>query len=408
MTVLNGGPQPEAAASGDRFADDAGPGLLPPWAADCWGDEDTAVLVCRRVLDITHDVKSFHFEPDGARAFNFDPGQFITLQIEIDGETFARCYTISSPPTRPHLISITVKRVVGGAVSNWLHDNVTSGTRITAQAPLGGFTLSGKPASKYLYLSAGSGITPLMSMTRTLYDLGSDADVLFVHSARTPADIIFRRELDAIAAVMPNIRVVHVCEGDYPSERWMGLRGRLSTAMLQALVPDLSDRDTFVCGPAAYMASVRRILGDVGYDMNRYHEESFSFDRLPASDVPPRPVGVAGPSLPSSDVDPVAGADAAPGSGTAAATRTSYSVEFARSGVTIACGADENVLDAACAAGLRIPASCTQGMCGTCKTTILAGEVDMQHNGGIRPREVAQSKILVCCSKPLSDLRIDS
>ena len=75
-----------------------------------------------------------------------------------------------------------------------------------------------------------------MSMTRTLYDLGSDADVLFVHSARTPADIIFRRELDAIAAVMPNIRVSHVCEGDYPSERWMGLRGRLSTAMLRALV----------------------------------------------------------------------------------------------------------------------------------------------------------------------------
>jgi ferredoxin-NADP reductase len=378
----------DTAVRGERFAAGARCGLVPPpWAPDCWGDEEQAVLVCRRVVDITHDVKSFHFEPDGEYAFNFDPGQFITLQLDIDGERVARCYTISSPPTRPHLISITVKRVIGGTVSNWLHDNVTDGTRITAQAPLGGFTITGQPAAKYLFLSAGSGITPVMSMTRTLYDLGSDADVLFVHSARTPADIIFRHELDAIAAVMPNIRVVHVCEGDYPSERWMGLRGRLSTPMLQALVPDLAERETYTCGPAAYMAAVRTILGELGYDMRKYHEESFSFERLPTADVP-RPVEGTPPASTENN--------------------TSYSVEFVRSGRLITCGADEFVLDAALAAGLRLPSSCTQGMCGSCKTTKLSGEVDMQHNGGIRPREIAQNKILVCCSKPLSDLRIDS
>jgi ferredoxin-NADP reductase len=231
-----------------------------------------------------------------------------------------------------------------------------------------------------------------MSMTRTLYDLGSDADVLFIHSARTPADIIFRHELDAIAAVMPNIRVVHVCEGDYPSERWTGLRGRLSTPMLRALVPDLDERETYTCGPGAYMAAVRGILGEVGYDMRKYHEESFSFERLPAADVP-LPVGAE-----NVDDSPPAGTE----------NTTSYSVEFVRSGRFVTCGADEFVLDAALAAGLRLASSCTQGMCGTCKTTMLSGEVDMQHNGGIRPREVAQNKILVCCSKPLSDLRIDS
>ena len=367
-------------------------GLLPPpWAPDCWGDEEQAVLVCRRVVDITHDVKSFHFEPGAECVFSFEPGQFITLQLDIDGERFARCYTISSPPTRPHLISITVKRVIGGRVSNWLHDNVTGGIRITAQAPLGGFTIGGELAPKYLFLSAGSGITPVMSMTRTLYDLGSDADVLFVHSARTPADIIFRHELEAIAAVMPNIRVVHVCEGDYPSERWMGLRGRLSTPMLQALVPDLAERETYTCGPTAYMAAVRGILGEVGYDMRKYREESFSFERLPPES--------SAPSMEAGNVD------ASPPGGT---ENTSYSVEFVRSGRSVTCGADEFVLDAALAAGLRLPSSCTQGMCGSCKTTMLSGEVDMAHNGGIRPREVAQNKILVCCSKPRSDLRIDS
>jgi ferredoxin-NADP reductase len=135
------------AVRGERFAAGARSGLVPPpWAPDCWGYEAQAVLVCRRVVDVTHDVKSFHFEPDGEFAFSFDPGQFITLQLDIEGEHIARCYTISSPPTRPHLISITVKRVIGGTVSNWLHDNVTDGTRVTAQAPLGGFTITGQPA----------------------------------------------------------------------------------------------------------------------------------------------------------------------------------------------------------------------------------------------------------------------
>lgn len=409
MVVAGTGTHTVVTAS-DLFADQPGAALLPsPWAPDCWSEEDHAVLVCRKVLEITHDVKNFDFEADSPGAFSFDPGQFITLQLEIDGVAVSRCYTISSPPTRPNLISITVKRVPGGPVSNWLHDNVVPGTRITAQAPLGSFTLTGPSASKYLFLSAGSGITPLMSMTRTLYDLGSDADVLFVHSARTPADIVFRHELEAIAAVLPNIRVVHVCEGDDPSERWMGLRGRLSTAMLQALAPDLAERETYTCGPAGYMASIRRILGEAGYDMRKYHEESFSFERLPAADVPAPvddgpvatlPDGGAGAHAPSAD-EPRAG----DGEG---GELTTYNVEFVRSGVTVTCTAEENLLDTAYAAGLRPPALCSEGMCGTCKTTVLSGEVDMRHNGGIRPREVAQNKILICCSKPLSDLRIDA
>ena len=368
-------------------------------APDYWGDDDEGVLVCRRVLDITHDVKSFHFVTEGTQTFQFQPGQFVTLRLDIGGEQFTRCYTISSPPTRPHVISITVKRVIGGTVSNWLHDNLVPGIRIVAQPPLGSFTLSDNPAPRYLFLSAGSGITPVMSMTRTLFDLGSEADVRFVHSARTPADIIFRRELDAIAEVMPNIRVHHICEGDYPSERWMGLRGRLSTTTLQALVPDYADREVFTCGPAAYMSSVRAILTELGFDISNYHEESFSFDALPRTDVPARGDET---KTPPSAATPVSD-DRVPD-----ATATTYRVTFVKSGVTVDCDSDQSVLDAAYAAGLRLPATCTEGMCGTCKTTLLSGDVDMQHNGGIRPREIAQNKILVCCSKPRSALQVDS
>ena len=367
--------------------------IPPPWSPECWSDAEQSVLVCRKVIDITHDVKSFLFAAPEGRVFRFDPGQFVTLQLDIDGRHFSRCYTISSPPTRPHLIAITVKRVVGGPVSNWLHDNVTPGTRIAIQAPLGSFTIAGHPATKFLFLSAGSGITPVMSMTRTMYDLGADADILFIHSARTPADIIFRRELETIASTVPTVRVVHVCERDSPREPWGGLRGILSAEMLQLVAPDLAERVVFCCGPAPYMAAVRRMLDVAGFDMQNYHEESFSFEDLAMKEF---------------SGHPTTDAAADDGGQRDASEAKTYSVEFIRSGRTFTCADDENVLDAAYAAGLSPASSCGQGMCGTCKTTVLSGTVDMQHNGGIRPREIAQNKILICCSKPLSDLTIDA
>lgn len=379
---------PVATPAGEHVGLTAHPSALP-----VWGEADSSTLVCRRVLDITHDVKTFLFESEHPALFHYDPGQFITLRLQIDGRAVDRCYTISTPPTRPHLIGITVKRQPGGLVSNWLHDTMGPGQRISADGPFGLFSAARHPARKYLFLSAGSGITPLMSMTRALYDLGSDTDVLFVHSARTPSDIIFRRELDVMAGVAPTIRVAHVCERDAPREPWVGLRGFLTGEMLRVLAPDLDERAVFCCGPAPYMAAVRRMLVDAGFDMAGYHEESFSFEDLPVEELP---------AVEDTDVAD----DSGPPS--AAAPAAVFSVEFVRSGRTFTCGVDENVLDAAYAAGLAPASSCGQGMCGTCKTTMLSGAVDMQHNGGIRPREIAQNKLLICCSKPLSDLRIDA
>ena len=359
--------------------------LLPghPATLPVWGESDQSTLVCRQVQEITHDVRTFLFEPAQPGQFHHEPGQFVTLELQIGGRAVSRCYTISTPPTRPHLLGITVKRQPGGLVSNWLHDTMTPGTRIAAGGPFGVFTPARHPAAKYLFLSGGSGITPVMSMTRTLFDLGADTDVVFVHSARTPADIVFRRELETMASTMPTLRVAHVCESDAPREPWSGLRGLLSAEMLQLMAPDLAERVVFCCGPAPYMAAVRRMLGDLGFDMQGYHEESFSFEELTMKEF-------------SGD-----GSDAA-------STEATYSVEFVRSGLTITCGKDENLLDAAYAAGLAPRSSCGQGMCGTCKTTMLSGTVDMRHNGGIRPREIARNKILICCSTPTSDLSIDA
>jgi ferredoxin-NADP reductase len=137
-------------------------------------------------------------------------------------------------PTRPYLLSITVKRVPRRVMSNWLHDNMKPGSQLQAYGPSGTFTPTSSPAAKSLYLSAGSGVTPLMSMTRASVDLGLDRDIAFVHSARTPADIVFREELHRLAKLSPRLRLFFVCEGTGDEEDWAGATGRLSLRRLSA------------------------------------------------------------------------------------------------------------------------------------------------------------------------------
>jgi ferredoxin-NADP reductase len=310
----------------------------------------------------------------------------VTLELAIDGETINRCYTISSSPTRPHTISITVKRVPGGKVSNWLHDNLQAGAQVRVLGPSGEFTCARHPARKYLFLSAGSGITPLMSMSRAYHELSEDRDIVFVHSARTPDDIIFARELDLIASNQSNFRTSFVCERLGSRTNWPGVTGFLTLPLLKLIAPDFMEREVFTCGPAPYMKAVRDLLEEAGFDRKHYHEESFSFETL-IEDAPELLAEVA----PAEN----------------GATTSTFTVSFARSNREISCGTDQHVLDAARQAGVRLPSSCTQGMCGTCKVKLVSGQVEMKHNGGIRQREIDQGMVLLCCSKPLSDLVVE-
>ncbi len=358
-----------------------------------WNCEEEEALLCCQVREETHDVKSFFFRSPLGRAFVFEPGQFITLELEIDGEHVNRCYTISSPPTRPHTFSITVKRVPGGKVSNWLHDKLQAGASVRMLAPAGDFTCARHPARKYLFLSAGSGITPLMAMSRTYHELNEDRDIVFVHSARTPDDIIFARELDLIAANQRHFRTSFVCERLGTRTNWAGVTGWLTLPLLRLIAPDFAGREVFVCGPAPYMQAVRALLDEAGFDPEHYHEESFSFETLTARATNE----VAADQPPGTP-------EAAPGE---ASARETFAVSFTRSQREIVCASGQPVLDAARQAGLRLPASCTQGMCGTCKVKLVSGAVEMKHNGGIRQREIDQGMVLLCCSTPRSDLVID-
>jgi ferredoxin len=140
------------------------------------------------------------------------------------------------------------------------------------------------------------------------------------------------------------------------------------------------------------MKAVRDLLDEAGFDRRHYHEESFSFETLvsesAASDAASAETATEDPSQAGNGV-------------------ARFTVSFARSHREITCGADQPVLTAAREAGVRLPASCTQGMCGTCKVKLVSGQVEMKHNGGIRQREIDQGMVLLCCSKPLSDLVVD-
>lgn len=344
-----------------------------------WADAVDGPLVVSEIVEITHDVKSFVFErPDGP-PLSFLAGQYLTFRFDVDGTPVERCYTISSPPMQSERLAITVKRVPDGPVSNWLHDRLRVGDAVHATGPLGRFSHALHPAEKYLFLSAGSGITPLMSMLRTVHGGADPIDVTFVHCAHSPRDIIFRDKLAAIAPdpEPPQLRVAVVCTDDAPYEEWQGPRGRLTLPTLLTLVPDLLDREVFTCGPPGFMTAAGEMLDLLGIAATRRHTESFVLDRS----APP-------------DHD--------------AFSTVRHRVEFRRSGRVLDCDEQTPLLAAAARQGLALPSSCGEGMCGTCKSGLISGRVDMQHAGGIRPREVQQGKILLCCSTPTEDVVIDA
>lgn len=384
--------------------------------APLWSVDTDDVLWCEHIRQETHDVKTFVLRPATPRRFAYLPGQFITLSVPAGpgGEPLQRSYTLSSSPTRPDRLTITVKRVPGGPVSGWLHEQLRPGMALEVQGPLGEFSCfadgevaqplrlspvdaAAGSALRYLFVSAGSGITPLMSMTRTLVDLSTEADIVFVHAARSPDDLIFEDELALLARQHPKLRLAVVCEGTGTRRTWSAPMGRLDGPLLSRMVPDVLTRDVYTCGPAPFMAHVRALLSAAGHDPAHYREESFRFEDLAAP-------ALAQATAPEAIAVPVNGMVSA---GASPSEEAPYKITLRKFGDTFACSGQQSLLSAATAAGLRMPASCSTGLCGTCKTRKVSGEVLMQHKGGIRPREIEQGWILPCCSTPLSDVVLD-
>lgn len=342
-----------------------------------WNSETDDKLVCVDVHAETHDVKSFTFVSPERKQIAFSAGQYFMFELGIDNEVDGRCYSISSSPHRNTAVTVTVKRVPGGRVSNWLHDNLAPGMIVRASGPLGRFV---RPdAKKYLFMSGGSGITPVMSMVREFADAALPTDVVFLHAGRTPKDFVFRTELANLSERMKGLRLFLLPEEISNERSWPGLTGRISRELLQLAVPDIAERVVMCCGPAPFMRAAKTLSAELGVAAGNYHEESF--DAAVIEDAP-------GPIV-------------------EAVEEQVFTVQFSKQAKSIEVRADQTVLSCAKKAGVRIPSSCANGICGTCKSKLVSGSVDMKHDGGIRQREIDAGFFLPCCSKPLSDLVVE-
>lgn len=347
------------------------------------------VMRCVRVIDETWDVKTFVFAAEQPLMFFFKPGQFVTLELEIDGEQVMRSYTISSSPSVPYSFSLTIKKLPGGQVSSWMHDHMNQGDELIVHGPVGRFNVIDYPSDKYLFLSGGVGITPLMSMARWLFDTNSDTNMVFAHSARTPRDIIYRRELEHMDSRVDNLTLHAIVERVEIGQTWNGYRGFIDRDKLSLMCPDFLDREVFCCGPEPYMAAVRGILQDAGFEMRRYHEESFG--EIPAV----------------AEEQALEQAETAQEEHEALEVGDLLSVDFAESGKSVRIAPGETIHAAATKLGLHIPKACGMGICGTCRVHLASGEVTMEHNGGITEDEIAAGDVLSCCSVPVGDVSVD-
>lgn len=400
-------------------------GLALPFASTApWKGPATRLEVLA-VIDETADVKTFVFRPEGGGWFSYKPGQFVTLELPVPGGPVWRTYTLSSTPTRPFSASVTVKAQAGSIGTRWMFDTLVPGMTLTASGPAGHFSHWNHLAERYLFLSAGSGITPMMSMLRAMADTAPASDVAFLTCGRTPGDLLFRDELEMLARQMPNLELGLMVERKSAADRWHGLTGRIDMARLKFLVRDYRQREIFCCGPEPYMAGVRLMLEDAGFDMRHYHEESFGAPSK-ARTQPQIQAQVQATTMAASAAKPVANdamddrvpsqvqgaaptAATPPQDGTAPAGYAGDGVhlQFSRSDVTTTCAPGTTLLEAARAAAVRIPAACETGMCGTCKVKKTAGDVTMAHNGGITDEEIASGYILACCSHPLTAVTLE-
>ncbi len=340
--------------------------------------EGTHTLKVSGIIDETADSKTFRLVGEEPLLFSYKPGQFITLLLNINGRPVQRSYSMSSSPSRPHTLDFTVKRVNNGLVSNWLCDELRVGSKLQVKGPSGRFTCFDYPSAKLLFIAAGSGITPVMSMARWITDTGAVVDVKMLISSKTPRDVIFRKELELMSARHRNFQAAVTLTADWQgTESWLGLTGRINAGMIELLAPDFPQRHVFICGPDDFMQAVEQTLRDMRFPMSQLHSESFGVGRV-----------VQGAAKPDE-----------PGTG-------KYAVRFGKANIVAHTDGKQTLLELAETHGVEIDYSCRIGSCGVCMVKC-QGQVSVNGECEIDAKDRNSGYVFACCSKPLSDLEID-
>ncbi|MGH3597698.1 MAG: ferredoxin reductase [Mycobacterium sp.] len=299
-----------------------------------------------RVLQVrreTHDSATLVIKPGWGFSFDYQPGQYIGIGLLVNGRWRWRSYSLtSSPVTGGRTVTITVKAMPEGFLSAHLVAGVAPGTIVRLAAPQGNFVLPDPAPPAVLFITAGSGITPVMSMLRTLVRRNQVTDVIHLHSAPTAADVMFDAELDRLARDHPGYRL---------RLRATRSQGRLDLNRLDAEVPDWRGRQTWACGPEAMLNEAERAWSAAGVN-ERLHLERFAVSRA-------APAGAGG------------------------------MVTFAKSGKSTAADAATSLMDAGERVGVQMPFGCRMGICQSCVVGLAEGHVrdlrtGVEHEPGTR------------------------
>ena len=342
----------------------------------------TQYLKVAKIIEHSADVKTFWLEANadkGTKALAwFSAGQYLSISLEVGPVKMTRPYSLSSSPREAlegHY-SLTIKRVEGGLASNFILDNWTVGTEVTASEPLGVFTYEPlRDAKTVIGIAGGSGITPFRSLAKAIADGDEDATLILLYGSRTMADAVFQEEFKALEG--EKFKLVNVLSHE---EAEGCEKGFITAELIKKYAPE-GDYSIFLCGPQAMYNFVDKEIETLGLRKKFIRHELFGeyFNPAKEADYP---------------------ADVAP--------EFKITVRIAGNEQTINAPADTSILRSLEAAGIAAPAHCRSGECGWCHSKLVSGEVYCPKSvDGRREADYIYGYIHPCCSFPLSDLVIE-
>jgi len=325
---------------------------------------------------------TFAIPQELAEDYSFAPGQYLTLRTTMDGEEIRRSYSICSGPDDGEL-RIAVKKVDGGAFSNWAADELKAGDQLDVMTPTGRFGVQPAPGESRIHVgfAAGSGITPILSIVKGVLAREPHSKFFLFYGNRSTAGMLFREALEELKdRFLQRFSVFHVISGE--EQDLPILHGRLdgekAKVLLRLLVPAATIDHVFICGPTGMSDELEATCRDIGIADERIHVERF----VSGLGGKPRPKAVIPPSAP-----PKAFA--------------SLIIDGKRREVPVAEG--EAILDAALRAGVDLPFACKGGMCSTCRAKLVEGKAEMEVNYSLEPWELKAGYVLTCQAKPVSE-----